>query len=176
MKALLLTVALALAASPLAAQPVTSPQSSQIAPPLAKKVGLAGPRFGFTFLSDGIVEKLRDEDIEVKNGISQFGWQFEKQFYSKEGGPSVLNEWVLLAGGLDQGLLLPSLNWMVGLRTRDGAEFGIGPNISPAGVALAMAAGVTFRAGVLNIPMNFAVVPSKEGMRVSMLTGFTLRK
>lgn len=63
-----------------------------------------------------------------------------------------------------------------GLRTRDGAEFGIGPNISPAGVALAMAAGVTFRAGVLNISMNFAVVPSKEGMRVSLLTGFTLRR
>ena len=39
-----------------------------------------------------------------------------------------------------------------------------------------MAAGVTFRAGVLNIPMNFAVVPSKEGMRVSLLTGFTLRR
>ena len=72
--------------------------------------------------------------------------------------------------------MLPSLNWMVGMRTRDGAEFGIGPNITPAGVALAMAAGVTFRAGVLNIPMNFAVVPSKDGMRVSMLTGFTLRK
>jgi hypothetical protein len=83
---------------------------------------------------------------------------------------------VVLAGGLDQGVLLPSINWLVGLRTRDGAEFGIGPNVTPAGVALALAAGVTFRAGVLNIPMNFAVVPSKEGMRVSMLTGFTLRK
>ncbi len=175
MKPLLLTCMLVLAAAPLCAQPDSS-STTQVAPPLAKRVSLAGPRFGFTFLSDGIVDRLRDEDIEVKNGISQFGWQFEKQFYSKEGGPSVLNEWVLLAGGLDQGLLLPSLNWMVGLRTRDGAEFGIGPNISPAGVALAMAAGVTFRAGVLNIPMNFAVVPSKEGMRVSMLTGFTLRK
>jgi len=175
MKSLLLTSLLALAAAPLCAQSV-SPSNTQIAPPLAKAVSLAGPRFGFTFLSDGVVDKLRDENIEVKNGISQFGWQFEKQFYSKEGGPSVLNEWVLLAGGLDQGLLLPSLNWMVGLRTRDGAEFGIGPNISPAGVALAMAAGVTFRAGVLNLPMTFAVVPSKEGMRVSMLTGFTLRR
>jgi len=38
------------------------------------------------------------------------------------------------------------------------------------------AAGVTFRAGVLNIPMTFAVVPSKDGMRVSLLSGFTLRK
>ena len=175
MKSLLLTSLLVLAAAPLCAQSVT-PSNTQIAPPLAKAVSLAGPRFGFTFLSDGVVDKLRDENIEVKNGISQFGWQFEKQFYSKEGGPSVLNEWVLLAGGLDQGLLLPSLNWMVGLRTRDGAEFGIGPNISPAGVALSMAAGVTFRAGVLNLPMTFAVVPSKEGMRVSMLTGFTLRR
>ncbi len=175
MKPLLLMCMFALTAAPLSAQPVPA-STTEVAPPLARRVSLAGPRFGFTFLSDGVVDKLGEEDIEVKNGISQFGWQFEKQFYSKEGGPSVLNEWVLLAGGLDQGLLLPSLNWMVGLRTRDGAEFGIGPNISPAGVALAMAAGVTFRAGVLNIPMNFAVVPSKEGMRVSMLTGFTLRK
>ena len=70
---------------------------------------------------------------------------------------------MLLAGGLDQGVLLPSLNWLVGLRTREGAEFGIGPNITPVGVALAIAVGVTFRAGVLNIPMNFAVVPSKAG-------------
>jgi hypothetical protein len=145
-------------------------------PPAPKTVSLAGPRFGFTFLDDGIVEKLKTEDIEVKNGISQFGWQFERQFYSKEGGPTVLNEWVVLVGGLDQGVALPSVNWLVGLRTREGAEFGIGPNITPVGVALAMAAGVTVRTGIMNIPMTFAVVPSKEGMRVSMLTGFTLRR
>jgi len=166
---------LATLASAVHAQALAAPASQQI-PPEAKTVSLAGPRYGFTFLSDGIVERLRKDDIDVKNAISQFGWQFEKQFYSREGGPTVLNEWVLLAGGLDQGVVLPSFNWMVGLRTRDGAEFGIGPNITPAGVALAMAAGVTFRAGVLNIPMNFAVVPSKNGLRVSMLSGFTLRK
>lgn len=161
-------------AAPLLAQ---SPASfTQQIPPLAKTVSLAGPRYGFTFLDDGIVAKLKTEDIDVKNGISQFGWQFERQFYAKEGGPSVLNEWVVLLGGLDQGVALPSLNWLVGLRTRDGAEFGIGPNITPIGVALAMAAGVTFRAGVLNIPMTFAVVPSKDGMRVSLLSGFTLRR
>ena len=175
MKRLLFTLASLACAAPLFAQPISQTHSQQV-PPLARTVSLAGPRFGFTFLSDGIVAKLADEDIVVKNSISQFGWQFERQFYSKEGGPTVLNEWVVLAGGLDQGVVLPSLNWLVGLRTHEGAEFGIGPNITPAGVALAMAAGVTFRAGVLNIPMNFAVVPSKDGMRVSMLTGFTLRK
>ena len=77
---------------------------------------------------------------------------------------------------LDQGVVLPSGTWLMGLRTKDGAEFGVGPNVTPAGVALAVAAGVSFRAGVLNVPMNFAVVPSKQGVRVSMLTGFTLRK
>jgi hypothetical protein len=175
MKPLLLSLMLAGAATPLCAQTVPPARNQQI-PPVAKTVSLSGPRFGFTFLSDGIVDTLKTEDITVANGISQFGWQFERQFYSKEGGPTVLNEWVLLAGGLDQGVLLPSLNWLVGLRTREGAEFGIGPNITPVGVALAIAAGVTFRAGVLNIPMNFAVVPSKAGLRVSMLTGFTLRR
>ena len=73
-------------------------------------------------------------------------------------------------------MALPSLSWMVGLRTREGAEIGVGPNITAAGVALAMAGGVTFRAGALNVPMNFAVVPSKSGTRVSFLTGFTLRR
>lgn len=175
MKRLLFTLASLVVAAPLAAQSLTHSHTQEI-PPVARTVSLAGPRFGFTFLSDGIVDKLASEDIIVKNSISQFGWQFERQFYSKQGGMTVLNEWVVLAGGLDQGVVLPSLNWLVGLRTPEGAEFGIGPNITPAGVALAVAAGVTFRAGVLNVPMNFAVVPSKDGMRVSMLTGFTLRR
>ena len=151
-------------------------QSAPTVPPLARTVSLSGPRFGFTSLSDGIVEELKKRDIKVDSAISQFGWQFERQFYSKEAGPTVLNEWVMLLGGLDQGVAIPSLSWLVGVRTREGAEFGIGPNITPAGVALAFSAGVTFRAGVINVPMNFAVVPSKHGTRVSMLTGFVLRR
>ena len=75
--------------------------------------------------------------------ISQFGWQFEKQFYSKGSGVAAVNEWVLLVGGLDQGVMMPSASWMVGLSTREGTEFGVGPNVTPAGVALAFAAGVT---------------------------------
>ena len=155
------------------------PQGSQPGPglpPLAKSVSLAGPRFGVTILNDRIVDRLADKGIDVTPTISQFGWQFEKEFYSKQQGPTVLNEWIALLGGLDQGVVIPSLTWMVGLRTKEGAEFGIGPNITPGGVALAVAAGVTFRAGVVNVPMNFAIVPSKYGTRVSVLTGFVLRK
>jgi hypothetical protein len=152
-----------------------SAQSASPLPPLARTVSLSGPRFGFTSLSDGIVEELKKRDIKVDSAISQFGWQFERQFYSKESGPTVLNEWVMLLGGLDQGVAIPSISWLVGFRTREGAEFGIGPNLTPGGAALVLSAGVTFRAGVVNVPMNFAVVPSKHGTRVSMLTGFVLR-
>jgi hypothetical protein len=108
--------------------------------------------------------------------VTQFGWQFEKQFYSPKTGPTVLNEWVFLLGGLEQSVAMPSLSWLVGLRTRGGAEFAVGPNITPVGVALALAAGTTFRAGILNVPLNVAVVPSKAGLRVSVLSGFTLRR
>ena len=111
----------------------------------------------------------------MKPTISQYGWQFEKQFFSKAGGVAAVNEFVVLLGGLEQGHALPSLSWMVGLRSPTGLEFGIGPNITPVGVALAVAGGVTFRSGALNVPVTFAVVPSRDGTRVSMLTGFNFR-
>ena len=172
MRAAVLTMFMLGVALPVAAQTenVITP------PPPLKSVNLSGPRFGFTSLSQGIVDKLQEEnDITVRPGISQFGWQFEKQFYSKAGGIAAVNEFVVLLGGIEQGVALPSLSWMVGLRSPTGLEFGIGPNITPAGVALAVAGGVTFRSGSLNVPVTFAVVPSQAGMRVSMLTGFNFR-
>jgi hypothetical protein len=162
---------LAVSAGAASAQNVIDPP-----PGFTKTVNLSGPRFGMTALSTGVVDELKTRDIEVGSNISQFGWQFEKQFYTRNSGVAAVNEWVVLLGGLDQGVALPSLSWMVGLRTREGAEFGIGPNITPAGVALAVAGGVTFRAGNLNVPMNVAVVPSKAGTRISVLTGFNMRR
>ena len=154
----------------------SAPAICQIAPPAARTISLAGPRFGVTSLSQGVVDKLAERDITVRPMITQFGWQAEKQFFTRDSGVSAVNEWVLLLGGLEQGVALPSLSWLVGLRTREGAEIGVGPNITPAGVALAFAGGVTFRTGVVNVPMNFAIVPSQAGTRFSFLTGFTLRR
>ena len=147
-----------------------------IPPPPAKTVSLAGPRFGVSSLSDGVVQKLHEHSIEVRPMISQFGWQFERQFYANGSGVAALNEWVVLAGGTEQGVALPSLTWLVGLRTSEGTEFGVGPNVTPLGVGLAFAAGVTLRAGVMNVPINIAVVPSSVGTRVSFLTGFNMRR
>jgi hypothetical protein len=148
-------------------------QRQTTVPPADQPVRLSGPRVGVTFLSDGIVEKLRDDfDIDVGSLVTQFGWQFEKRLSSSDNGLTAVTEWVLLVGGLERGVALPSLTWLVGLRARNGAEFGVGPNLTPVGVALAVAAGVTLRSGSLNFPVNLAVVPSKSGVRVSLLAGF----
>lgn len=142
---------------------------------LVRTLRRSGPRFGVTWLGGSLVDTLKARhDIDVAPVITQFGWQFERQFASLENGPVALNEWVFLVGGLDQGVFLPSLTWLVGIRTPGQFEFGVGPNATPAGVALAFSGGVTFRAGALAVPLNFALVPSKYGVRASVLSGFNL--
>jgi hypothetical protein len=151
-----------------------------------ESIGLSGPRFGFTYLSDGIRNKLRNDEalaplsldgnVDVGPAITQFGWQWEKGFLSSHKGITGVSEWVLLFGGVEQGMVIPSFSWLLGLRTLNGVEFAVGPNVTPAGLAMAAAAGVTLSTGNLNIPLNLAVVPSKSGVRVSMLVGFNMRR
>jgi hypothetical protein len=140
-------------------------------------IDLSGPRLGVTFLSDTVRTKLLDDyNVDVGFAISQFGWQKEKRFLSSPTGFTGVTEFVLLFGGIDQGVILPSFNWLVGARTASGVEFAAGPNLTPAGLAVAIAGGVTFQTGNLNIPVNVAAVPSKHGTRISMLVGFNGRR
>lgn len=139
-------------------------------------IDLSGPRLGITFLDTGIRDQyLAERGLDLGPVISQFGWQKERRFLSSKTGFTGVSEFVLLVGGMDQGVLLPSVNWLVGARTAEGLEFAVGPNLTPAGFALAAAAGVTLRSGNLNIPINVAMVPSKSGLRVSLLAGFNSR-
>lgn len=165
-------VALLLAVSVLPA----AAQSLVLPPSRPRAVNLSGPRFGVTALSEGVIETLGERGIDVPPMITQFGWQAEKAFYTSDSGVAAVSEWVVLLGGLERSLAVPSLTWLVGMRTAGGAEFGVGPNIAPTGTALALAAGVTFRNGFVNVPVNVAVVPSKAGTRVSLLTGFNFRR
>ena len=150
---------------------------TNIATPINYQVNMSGPRFGLTMLSNGNIAKLKENDINVRPLISQFGWQFEKQVYNGGGnGFAILSEWIPVIGGMDQGYFLPSLNWLVGARSTSGTEFGIGPNLTPLGVGLVIAGGVTVRSNGVNIPLNFAVASGKSGVRVSIMTGFNVRK
>jgi hypothetical protein len=155
----------------------TPAQSQTIPPGVTEVVSMSGPRFGFTVLNQESVDTLLQKyDIALKPVVTQFGWQFERRLYTNGDGLTMLSEWVPLLSGLEQGVALPSLNWLVGLRTSAGTEFAIGPNITPLGVGLVAAAGVTLRTGALHVPFNIAVATSKSGARVSVMTGFNLRR
>jgi hypothetical protein len=139
-------------------------------------VSLSGPRVGLTAIAGSLADTLKAR-YGAAPVVSQFGWQFETRMFEVEGGYSAMTELVGLVGGLEQGLFLPSVSWLVALRSRTGAEFGLGPNVSPAGPALALAGGVTLKSSVgINFPVNLAVVSGKGGQRVSMLVGFTLER
>jgi hypothetical protein len=156
--------------------PATAAAQMTIPPRVGRTVDMSGPRFGFTLLSQAAVDKLAEHEVVVRPLISQFGWQFERRFYTSPEGATMLTEWVPLISGLEQGQALPSLNWLVGVRTSTGTEFGIGPNLTPLGVGLVIAGGITVRSGAVHVPINFAVASSKTGARVSILTGFNLRR
>jgi len=146
-------------------------------PPVFEVVDMTGPRFGLTMLSQQSVDTLLEKrNVTVRPLISQFGWQFERRLYTNDDGTALLTEWIPLVSGLDQGVALPSFNWLVGLRTKTGTEFGIGPNLTPLGTGLVVAAGVTVRSGALHVPLNFALATSKSGPRVSIMTGFNVRR
>ena len=140
-------------------------------------VDMTGPRVGLTVLNQKTVDRLLQErGIELQPLVSQLGWQFERRLYTNGDGATVLMEWVPLVSGLEQGVALPSLNWLVGLRTSAGTEFGFGPNLTPLGVGLVGAFGVTVKNGALHVPFNVAVATSRSGARVSVMTGFNIRK
>jgi hypothetical protein len=148
-----------------------------------REVHRSGPRFGVTHLSPGILSALQKRNIEVGAVISQFGWHFENQISAFEGGPSAVTQWVLLVGGLERSLIIPSLSWVIGIRTQGSFEFGVGPNVTLSpdssaklSTALVLGIGQTFPMGVLNVPLNLAVVPSRSGVRVSILTGFNVHR
>ena len=134
----------------------------------------SGPRVGAAYLVGGSVTAER-EGRSATPLITLFGWQIEHQFDAGPGLPTPMTELVLLAGGMEQGLLLPSASWLLGLRQRNGLEVGAGPTLTGAGVQLAIAGGVTHSIGSLNVPVNLAVAPGRRGASISITTGFNVR-
>ena len=121
---------------------------------------LSGPRIGFTVLTNGdLKDNLQEEFGLTSNFVSQFGYQFEKQIMGDENVAGLV-EGIVFLGGLEYGLFLPSFSGMFGARFSSGYEFAVGPNISLGGAGLVIGVGKTIQAGNINIPINFAWVPS----------------
>lgn len=135
-----------------------------------------GPRIGLTYLSQGVLDRAAEKKAFLKPVILQFGWQWEQRFVIGPQAPTLASAIVFVAGGAEQGVLIPSLSWILGVRGTNGGEFGIGPVVSLTGVNLAIAAGVTKRYGDVYVPWNLVLVTGKPGVRLSLLTGFNMNR
>jgi hypothetical protein len=116
-------------------QQLTKPetQESVVTNPYIKRLRSDGPRMGFTMFTGELASRLREGTatggFDVAPVFFQFGYQFEKQ-YLNEGKFQALFEFIPLVTGIDQGLLIPSLTVLNGLRNnKNGWEFAFGPTV-----------------------------------------------
>lgn len=153
----------------------TTPDSS-IGTPKVERIKLNGPRFGFTAFTGEVADRRNLADLEPL--MTQFGWQFETQIVSTEGGSQALLEWIALLGGVEQSELNLSLATLAGYRIENGLEFGVGPNISynkdgdELTTSMVVAGGATLPFGDLYVPVNLAVGIAEGGPRFTTLLGW----
>ncbi len=158
------------------------PQKEEVKPvdddeflPEIRKYG--GPRVGATYVGPGAYRDLLE--YEGKRELySQFGWQFEKRLFTTKTGISGMVEFVPAIGGLDMGKFIPSASALIGVRVKNGIEFGAGPNAAIYGYknekgyvttttnfGVVIAAGFSFKSDKVYFPVNIAFIPS-VGKRV----------
>lgn len=148
-----------------------------------------GPRVGATYIVtewqkfDPAIQKMfPDPEITYYPIITQFGINLEQRIRLGSTESHFAFQEVLVIGGIDQNLFIPSLSVMIGFRSHTGLEFGLGPNlgvsmknghVTPT-LTVVYAAGWTFSFNDVHIPVNVAVVPTPaDGKpRVSLITGF----
>jgi hypothetical protein len=102
--------------------------------PYSERLKLNGPRLGVTYLTGKYANRLAEPKttggFEASPTLLQFGYQFETQ-YLNEGNYQGLLEFIPLVSGLNQGLAIPSITLLNGLRNnKSGWEFAFGPTIS----------------------------------------------
>lgn len=102
--------------------------------PYRTRLDLSGPRMGLTVFTGEpatILSAHRSEGgYDAMPAMFQFGYQFEQQ-YLNEGNFQALFEFIPLISGLDQGMFIPSLTIMNGIRNnQNGWEFAFGPTLS----------------------------------------------
>lgn len=138
-------------------------------------IKLSGPRVGLTYIGGDLGQKMIENNINPY--ISQFGWQFETRYFTTQNGLQGLVETVILLGGFEAEEPVLSGSLLFGFRTRSGFEVGAGPNLSTAsGNAFVFAIGHTAKTEFVNIPVNFAIVPSSEAVKYTFLIGFNIRR
>ena len=103
--------------------------------PIIKKsigrINNSGPRIGYAFLTGELkdfAERTEEQaGMDIFPGVSMIGYQIEKQYIGTENF-SALGEVLFTVSGLEQGIAIPSITIMNGLRFgKAGWEFAFGP-------------------------------------------------
>ena len=133
---------------------------------------LAGPRVGGTFISAGpiadFIHEGFDFDEDDKYGstgaafTTLYGWQWESRFADGGGNITGIVEWIVLVGGMERGMFLPSASSIIGARMDNGLEFGVGPNLSLSGIGMVFGLGYNFKSGDLNLPVSISFIPGRK--------------
>lgn len=150
------------APAPAAAPATPTTEEEEIDPRLKYN----GPRFGMTWVGPGAIsDKLEAQGYMPT--YTQFGWQFETRIWSVKNGPTGVVEFVPLIAGLEKGTCVPNMSLLLGVRSKTGYEFGVGPNAvldltaeGGGGFGLVMAAGASIKRGKVIFPVNIAFVPT----------------
>jgi hypothetical protein len=107
-----------------------------ITAPNVGRLNLSGPRMGLSLLMGEAGEVFQAPEnqggYDAFPLLLQFGYQFEIQ-YLNEGSVQGLFEVIPMISGVEQGLFIPSMTILHGLRNnKNGLEFAFGPTISVA--------------------------------------------
>jgi hypothetical protein len=139
---------------------------------------LNGPRLGVSYVLNG---NLEIGGNKIGPYISQFGWHFEWLVRPEGGGPAFVTQLTPFIGGVEHGILIPSLSLVLGIRLPFGTEFGMGPHLStkftaeePVSPSLIIAAGQSINFSGVSIPLNIALSTSKSGQAVAFVFGYAL--
>ena len=97
----------------------------------APRLNTTGPRMGYAFIAGNsakILQRPRDQGgFNALPALFQFGYQFETM-YLNAGNYQALFEFIPTVTGLDQGLFIPTITILNGIRHNvTGWEFAIGP-------------------------------------------------
>lgn len=106
---------------------------SEIINPNKNRLNLSGPRLGATYFTGDAADYLAKESYRGGHNampiMFMFGYQFEVQ-YVNSGRFQALFEFIPTVTGLDQGIVMPNISILNGLRDNvKGWEFALGPTI-----------------------------------------------
>jgi hypothetical protein len=140
---------------------------------------IVGPRIGVSYVITSSLEFTEGISNIYSNGsyvpvMTIFGLAIEQRIILGQTNSHFAFQEMLMVGGLEQSIALPSLTFLIGYRDASGFEIGTGPTISFSGLGVIVAIGWTIESKGVFVPVDVSVVlPSNQRpTSIALTTGF----